>query len=194
MTIRSLLRASAVAAGLSGLLWIVGWTLDIERDSLMGAVLVLVAYVLAVFAFMGLYAIQYSRAGILGALGFVLVVVANVLFVPFVFIDIARASVAPEIDRELIETTAPTLTIGMVAAVSFMLGFALFGVATIRARVLSRWPAVVLVVAALMPAVYPLHGVGKLLARVGGVALLGLGWSLWSRASVAGEEATEHMP
>ena len=161
----------------SGLLLIVGWTLDIYRDSLGGAVLVLIGYVLAVFAFTGLYAVQRSRVGVLGLFGFVATVMASVLFVSFVFMDIARLSgVAPQVDWTVVESTGPTYVIGVIGG----LGFVTFGVATFRAALLSRWPAVLLVVAGLIALIPAELLVGKLLPRVGGLALIGLGWSLWS--------------
>lgn len=168
----------------SGLLLIVGWTLDIYRDSLGGAVLVLIGYVLAVFAFTGLYAVQRSRVGVLGLFGFVATVMASVLFVSFVFMDIARLSgVAPQVDWTVVESTGPTHVIGVIGGLGFVLGFVTFGVATFRAALLSRWPAVLLVVAGLIALIPTELLVGKLLPRVGGLALIGLGWSLWSVAA-----------
>ena len=52
--------------------------------------------------------------------------------------------------------------------------------ATFRAAPLSRWAAVLLVVAGLVALLPSELLVGKLLPRVGGLALIGLGWSLWS--------------
>src|SRR3712207_7253336 len=64
----------------------------------------------------------------------------------------------------------------------YMLGGLLFGIATLRARVLPRWPAGLLAVAAaLTPAAALLpHAIQRLAAIPLGIALAWLGYALWS--------------
>jgi len=180
MNKRNLFRFSAVCSFLSGLLLIIGWTVNINRDSLIGASLVLVGYVLGLFAFMGIYGIQYKRLKIIGFLGFIFVIIAIALFVPWAFLDIARISgVASEVGWREVQENGPTQVIGVIGGAGFVLGFFLLGLDTFRAKVLSRWPAILLIIASIMPLIYIWIPVGKLLPRIGGFALLGFGWNLW---------------
>lgn len=183
------LRATAVVSCLSGSFLMVGWTLNIGRDSLLGAHLVLAAYVLAGFSFTGLYAAQRRRFGWTGFVAYVLLVVGCALFVSFLFVDIARISgAAPEAQWQVIERGGgPTQNLGVVGALAFVFGFVLWAVASLRARTLSRWPAWVLAAAGIAPLLYTWIPIGKLLPRLGGLALVGFGLSLWARsAALAG--------
>ena len=60
-----------------------------------------------------------------------------------------------------------------------MFGFIIFAIDVLRAKILNRWPAYVLILAALQPAFFPVIGVSKRLARIAGVALIGFAWNLW---------------
>jgi hypothetical protein len=176
----NLLRFSAICSFLSGLFLTIGWTINIRRDSLTGASLLLIAYVLAIFAFMGIYGVQYKRLTFLGFIGFICVIIANALFVPWVFLDIARLSeVAAQIDWKDAQEIGATHVIGVFGGVGFVLGFFLLGLDTIRAKVFNRWPAILLIIASIMPLIYSWLTVGKLLPRIGGLALMGFGWNLW---------------
>jgi hypothetical protein len=69
----------------------------------------------------------------------------------------------------------------LVGAILYVGGAILFGIATIRARMLSRGAAILLIVAA---AVTPLaallpHAIERMAAVPMGAALIWLGWSLW---------------
>ncbi len=173
-------RFSAVCSLLSGLFLTIGWTINIRRDSLTGASLLLIAYVLALFAFMGIYGIQYKRLTIIGFIGFIFVVAANALFVPWVFLDIARISgVAAQVDWKEVQDIGPTNVIAVIGGIGFVLGFFLLGVDTIRAKVFSKWPAILLIIAGIMPLIYTWLPIGKLLPRIAGLALLGFSWNLW---------------
>ena len=89
-------KFSAICSASSGILWIIGWTLNIGRDSLTGSSLALAGYVIAIFAFFGINTIQRKNQSIIG---FVLIILANALFIPWVFLDMARVSgVASEVD------------------------------------------------------------------------------------------------
>ena len=81
-------------------------------------------------------------------------------------------------------------TLNQVGGIVFLLGGFLFGIALFRAGVLARWAAAVLsvgAVATVLRAVLP--GVNfRLFAIPIGVAMIGLGWSLWreQRSAAAG--------
>lgn len=174
-----LFKLCAACSAISGLCLTIGWTLNISRDSMVGAILVLIAYVLALFAYMGIYGIQYEKTTFLGFLGFMLLIMANALFVPWAFLDIARISGVAQVDWREAQETGITHVIGVFGGVGFVFGFLLLGFDSIRARVFSIWPAILLMVAGIMPLIYTWLPIGKLLPRIGGLALLGFGVNLW---------------
>src|SRR3712207_5508548 len=145
----------------------------------------------------GLYARQVGKAGWLGLAGFLLLTLSWWLQTVFVF---AETFILP-----LLATTAPkfvdgvlgTLAAGRASEVNlgalpalynlgvgipYMLGGLLFGIATLRAGILPRWPAGLLAVAAaLTPAAALLpHDIQRLAAIPVGLALAWLGYALWS--------------
>ncbi len=61
----------------------------------------------------------------------------------------------------------------------FVFGYLLFGIDTIRAKVLKRWPAYSLILAAIQPLFFLFTGLSKMLVRIAGLALLGFAWNLW---------------
>jgi len=173
-------KFSAICSASSGILWIIGWTLNIGRDSLTGSSLALAGYVISIFAFFGINTIQRKNQSIVGFIGFVLIILANALFIPWVFLDMARVSgVAPEVDWWYVERNGPTGIVAIIGGFSFVFGFIIFAIDVLRAKILNRWPAYVLILAALQPALFPFIGVSKLLARIAGVALIGFAWNLW---------------
>lgn len=187
------LRATAVVSCLSGLLLMIGWTLNIGRDSLLGAHLVLAAYVLAVLSFSGLYAAQHRQFGWIGFVAYVLLAIGCALFVSFLFVDIARiGGAAPQAHWQIVERGGgPTQSIGVIGALAFVFGFVLWAVASLRAQRLSSWPAWVLAAAGIAPLLYTWIPIGKLLPRLGGLALLGFGLSLWARSSTLADVDSE---
>ncbi|MCB1041589.1 MAG: hypothetical protein KDC35_01535 [Acidobacteria bacterium] len=176
-------QASALALLLSGVLLISGWTLNAQRDSLIGASFAMAGYVLSGFGLTGLFAFQSRQTGWLGLFGWFAMLGATFLFIPFVFADIARLSgVAPGLDRKLIESSGGTFVIGAISGVAYMLGLPAYGIASLRARLLWRWPAFLLIAAAFMPLVAMWLGTNKLLARIAGLAFIGFGINLWRLA------------
>jgi hypothetical protein len=69
---------------------------------------------------------------------------------------------------------------GVVSAVGYLLGDLLLGLALFRARILAKWPALLLAIGSVATALVPLlpHSLDRLLAFPVGVALIGLGHSL----------------
>jgi hypothetical protein len=142
----------------------------------------------------GLYARQAEKSGWLGLAGFFLYSLSWVLTLPFTFVEVF---ILPRL-----ATQAPTFVQGFLGAFSssadpnfallanlwsitgvlYILGGLVFGIATFRARILSRWAAGLLVVgsvlspmATLLPYTYE-----PLVAVPVGLALAWLGHSLWS--------------
>jgi len=143
----------------------------------------------------GLYARQVGRVGWLGFAGFVLLAICWALQMCFIFANAfilpLLADQAPEFIISYVGTASGVpgeMDIGalgpiyMVVAGLYMLGGLLFGIATFRARVLPRWPALIFAVAsALTPAALLLpHDIQRLAAIPVGLALAWLGYALWS--------------
>jgi hypothetical protein len=143
----------------------------------------------------GIYARQVKEAGWLGLAGFLLLIVCWWLQTAFVFAETfiapPLASTAPKfVDGILgisyghtggIDLGALPALYGLVS-ILYLLGGLVFGIATLRAGVLPRWPAALLAVAAaLTPAAALLpHAIQRLAAIPVGLALAWLGYALWS--------------
>lgn len=157
----------------------------------------------------GLYARQVKEAGWLGLAGYLLLSLSWALQSAFVF---ATAFILP-----LLATTAPTFvdsilrsasgTVSVVnlgafpaiytlEGIGYILGGLLFGIATLRAGILPRWPAGLLAVASALPIAFLLPPVVALIppniqhlaAMPLGIAVAWLGYALWSERR---EQASE---
>lgn len=154
----------------------------------------------------GIYARQAEKAGWLGFAGFALLIVSFWLQTGFVFVElfvlpVVAASLPGFVDSALgIANGQPgIMDIGAflpaygVVGICYLLGGVLFGIATVRAGVLPRWPAILLAVAAIITpaaAILP-HALQRYAAVPMGIALIWLGYSLWSerRAAAAASPA-----
>ena len=143
----------------------------------------------------GLYARQAEKAGWLGFAGFALLTISFWLQTAFVFAELfilpVLATTTPAfIDSYLgvVNGHPGEMNIGAlvpaygVLGICYLLGGLLFGIATVRAAVLPRWPAILLAVAAVItPAAALLpHALQRYAAVPMGIALIWLGYSLWS--------------
>jgi hypothetical protein len=152
----------------------------------------------------GLYARQAYRAGWLGLAGFLVLSLSWALQTAFVFAEAfimpALAATAPEFVDAFVgisygHTGAVNLgalpALYSVVGIAYMLGGLLFGVATVRAGILPRWPAGLLAVAAtLTPAAALLpHAQQRLAAVPVALALAWLGYALWSEARASASQA-----
>ena len=159
-----------------------------------------IAYLLIPLGLTGLYARQSEKVGLLGLIGFILAFVGfalsaglsiflSVVVIPFLAVHGLDWLDAP--NGALYTSSAFQLAVGP-AAVSLLLGLLLFSVATLRARVLPRlgaWLVILTVplgglagvVIGIIGSTPSLQRVGQLL--IGGVLGLGMlvwGWALWS--------------
>ena len=150
------------------------------------------------FAFLigvaALYLVQADRAGWIGLAGFVLFSLSWALQSGFVFTEVfvmpPLAVVSPDFVSSMLglaTSTAGPHSIGAMTptyafvGICYLLGGVLFGIATVWAKVLPRWPAVLLAVTALVtPAAVLLpHAIQRLVAIPMGIAVIWLGYSLW---------------
>lgn len=159
-------RRGAIGFILSGMVWfalglsaLLGYLQAIPGRE--DVVLYLVAHLLLAMGLTGLYALQKGKYGLLGRVGFYVALAAVA----------ARAlgAVAFLAGSLALEWVSFPSTVGMVV------GFVLFGVATVRAEVLPRWYGLALIAA--LPVTLPLATYGTTLF---GLILLVLGYALWA--------------
>jgi len=206
ITTNALTRAAGIAAVAAGVLFIgvqighpqlnatsITTTNVYVRDQLK----VLMA-VLALVGITGMYLSQIRRNGVLGLIGYALLAVAYLLIMCGVY---ATAWMLPEIaganpgyvnDIIAVETgrgtvqgdIGPLQTVIQLRGYAYLAGGLLFGIALFRAHVLARWAAALLAVGGLVSVVLSLmpDAFYRFLAVPNGVAMIGLGVSLWRSA------------
>lgn len=142
----------------------------------------------------GLYARQVRQTGLLGLIGYLTFAAAYLLMLPVEVIAAfalpSLTGTAPGFVTDVIVTAyggSPTGDIGLLPAylavvgLLFTAGGLLFGIALFRAGIVARWAAALLsmsTVATLFLAVLP-DSFNRPMAVPTGVALIGLGISLW---------------
>jgi hypothetical protein len=143
-----------------------------------------VAWLLVLLGLPGLYAAQRSGMGRLGLAGFLTAFTGTYLIAVtgnFGFLAPVLAKQSPEV-LDSINQYLPVVIVNGLAAILFMIGYVLFGVAMIRTATLPRWSGVLVAVGA--PAHLLGFGIAQLVstaawpvAIVGSVCLgAGLGW------------------
>jgi hypothetical protein len=202
ITTTTLTRAAGLAAVAAGLLFILiqfihpqegaasvtttAWTVTHALGVVMAA--------LTLVGISGMYLRQVRETGLLGLIGFVLFGSCYLLITAFEFVEAfvlpAVADQAPRFVDDFLAIAASGVIVGDVVAlvmasavtgVTYVVGGLLFGVALFRAGILARWAAVLLAVGSvgtLSVSVLPL-ALDRLIAVPLGVALAGLGYSLW---------------
>jgi hypothetical protein len=201
VTASSLIRWSGLAALVAGLIFAVIQPIhppDVVASVTTGAWAIITPLktamcLLFLIGITGIYARQVNEAGWLGLAGFLMLIVCWWLQTAFVF---AEAFIAPPL-----ATTAPKFVDGYLGisygntggidlgalpaiygllSILYLLGGLVFGIATLRARVLPRWPAALLAVAALLtPAAALLpHAIQRYAAIPVALAIAWLGYAL----------------
>jgi hypothetical protein len=150
---------------------------------------------LALVGISGMYLSQIRRNGVLGLIGYVVLAAG---YLGIMCIAFTAAYVMPAValsnphyvnDVIAVDTGRGGLVgdIGALHAViqvqgfAYLLGGLLFGIALYRAHVLARWAAALLAVGGVVSAVLSLmpDAFYRLLAYPNGIAMIGLGYSLW---------------
>lgn len=217
LTNATITRATGLAAVAAGLLFIVIQPIHPAEDvgTVTGGAWATVGAMTLGFAILGLvgvtgiYLRQVKEAGVLGLVGYVLLGLFFLLATAFVFAEVfilpPLASEAPEFVEGFLGIFSGSpgeVDLGLLSAMGavsfglYLLGGVLLGIALFRARVLSRWGALTLAFAALATLVVPLlpHALGRYAAVPFGVALIQLGWSLWSERRDAPPGAARRDP
>ena len=148
--------------------------------------LMLAAMILVLLGLVGLYGRQAEQAGSFGLIAFVFAFVGTALAVGlmwvFAFVVPALAEAAPTI----LDADEPPGTLGVAFFLSFILfalGWLLFGVASLRARVFPRWASLLLIIGTILSFVVdmlPFSIPIPLDLLVLGTGLIWLGYTLWS--------------
>jgi len=160
----SLIRLSGLAAVVAGVLLLIGdllsFTIESENMSesattapyVFTFLLYLIGIVLLLIGLVGLYVRQSEASGILGLVGFLVAFLGTALVLGAVW---AQLFVAPSVAVEAPEflDTEPTGALALGFTLTFALvalGWLLFGMATLRARVYPRSAAIVVIVGAVV--------------------------------------------
>jgi hypothetical protein len=210
VTTATLTRAAGISAATAGAIFVgvqikhPAFTVQAFTDGInwqVRSIAKLVMSGLAIAGLTGMYLHQRRRLGKLGLVGYVTFVIGY-LFMSSVeaiaaFVLPGEAHSRPGYVNDVLRAAAGMKTAGDIGSmqtllilmgVTYMAGGLLFGIALFRARVLSRWAAALLAVGAIGIAALKFLPVSfdRPMAVPTGVALVGLGVSLWrtQRASV----------
>jgi hypothetical protein len=152
---------------------------------------------LALAGITGMYLSQVRRNGALGLIGYLVLATGYLLIMSTTFVTAyvlpSIAETDPTYVKDVIAVaTGGTATgdigaletINQVQGIAWLAGGLLFGIALYRARVLTRWAAVLLAVGGVVSAALSVmpDAYYRLLAYPNGVAMIALGYSLWSTA------------
>jgi hypothetical protein len=205
ITASTLSRSAGVAAATAGLIFIgvqFGHppldvtSVDTNEWAVRNTLKVLMA-ALALAGITGMYLRQVTKAGVLGLLGYVLFSMGYLTIMSVAFIAAyvlpSLADTAPGYVNDVLAVAdggKATGDIGLlqivfrVEAFGYLVGGLVFGIALYRARVLARWAAVLLSVGTFATIAIPMlpHSFARPLAFPTGIALIGLGYSLWQAA------------
>lgn len=201
ITPKTLTRAAAVAAMAGGLLFI---AVQIKHPLLDAAFTTTTEYtvretakiVMALFSLIGItgiYLRQVRTIGLLGLIGYVFLAVGYLTILSIQVIAVVvlpdLATVQPGYVNDVLAVATSGTPVGDVSrmqalnnvAITYIVGGVVFGIALFRARVLARWAAVLMSVGAVATvATFQLPELTQRLFAVPvGVALIGLGYSLW---------------
>lgn len=175
MSSSDLIRWGGIAAMLSGVAFMADG-LNALATVLAGGtrwpVIFIVAMLLALGGLVGFHTLQKQNYGRTGRAGFWTVVIASLAQILVLIVVLAGAGSA-----------ALLLLVMPVGYVGTWVGFMLYGVATLQARVLPRWCGLAFIIA--VPVAIILGGFGRLLF---GLVWLALGYVLWSQRGTAAEQ------
>lgn len=205
VTTNSLTRAAGAASVAAGLIFI-GMQIDHPHldvtsittgDVVVRDALKVLMSALALAGLAGMYLGQARRNGLLGLIGYLLLTPAYLLIMCTTFVAAfvlpAIAATDPSYVTDVIAASTggtPTGDIGplgtliQVQGLAYLAGGLVFGIALYRARVLARWASALLAVGGVVTVVLSLmpDAFYRLLAFPHGIAMIGLGYSLWRTA------------
>jgi hypothetical protein len=202
MSSSKLFRWSGLAFLLAGILLPVSWYIRFaEGDSsnpatVMSALYIaehtmaIIGIILMLLGLVGIYTRQVRESGVVGLLGFLALFTATTLLGGVLFFEgyvvPAIAATTPSLHEDTLFGVAALLVPTIVLSAFYLLGFLLFGVATVRAHVFPRMAGVLFIIGGILyspgPSQLPwvVYTIGT---TVLGIAQLWLGYTLWSAQS-----------
>jgi hypothetical protein len=217
ITSSTLVRASGISAVLAGLIFI---GVQINHPPLNATTITtaevtirntakLAMGALALAGITGMYLRQIRQVGVLGLIGYLMFSGFYVVSMPIeftaAFVLPSVAHIDPRYVNDVLAAAVGGTAAGdigllpavfLLAGVLYMAGGLVFGIALSRARVLARWAAVLLAVgtsATLALAVLP-DSFNRPFAVPTGIALVGLGFSLWREQRGKSPESGSSQP
>ena len=171
MSSSHLFRWSGLATIVGGVLlpmsWILRFLVGVQRP--FSGTVEFVATILLVFGFMGVYGSQNEETGVLGFLGFLLIIISNCIALGECWLQNG-------------EPTGVAVVLGPLVGITMLLGFISLGIGSWKANMLPRWTAVLWVIGGAL--IVPGFVVQEMLVVVGGViqgtGVVGAGVKLWT--------------
>src|SRR5262249_26050604 len=148
----------------------------------------------------GLYARQAEKAGVFGLVAFLVVFLGTALVYPiiwmetFVFPLIAQGAPQALDHPAQYPSYSALLAVEIIGALLLLVGWLLFGVGSLRARILPRWAAMLVLAGAAVTLVLGFVGPSVPFGNNNTLACLGLAWmgyAVWSRQRAAQEAIPE---
>jgi hypothetical protein len=155
----------------------------------------------ALVGLIGLYARQAEKAGLLGLLAFLLTFLSTGLVYGWIWMEAfvwpVLAQAAPRLlDHPEQYSATPLLVLAILGPLLLLVGWLLFGVVSLRAGVLPRWAAVLVLVGAAVTLVLSFVGTGVPFGNNNTLACLGFAWmgyAVWSRKQTTTESLAPLM-
>lgn len=202
LTVSSIIRWSGLSAMVAGIIFVVIQPIhpaDVlsSVNTNLWAIITSLKTVMSIFGLIGitgLYARQAEKTGWLGLAGYLSLTIFYAVQMCYSFAEVLilplLTTVAPNFVSSALGMASGAggpmnlgalATVYSILSVLYLVGLLLFGIATFRARILSRWAAVLLALsgplALIMVALLP-HQLERLAAIPMGIALAWLGYSL----------------
>ena len=212
MTTTKLMRGAGICAAVAGAIFIgvqIGHP-DVDTTSITttevavrNSLKILMA-ALALAGITGMYLNQVRRNGVLGLIGYLVLAAGYLLIMSTTFVTAyvlpSIAGTDPSYVRDVIAAATGDSATGDIGAIgvaiqvqgfAYLAGGLLFGIALYRARVLARWATVLLAVGGVVSVALSFmpDAFYRLLAFPNGIAMIALGYSLWSEKRVVIPEA-----
>ena len=152
-------------------------------------VVIILSIIFAIAGIFALYAKQVNETGPLGFIGFIPLFLGHALFFGVVYFELfvipLLAVQAPAVLRDGLIGVGALRVVLPVTGILFFLGYLLFGIAIIRARILPLWGSVLLIVGSAPIAFRPVlpEIVSNIGAVVFAIGAVWLGYALWAEKS-----------